>query len=442
MLENERRASPWELAYAVAGGLLGTAAWGVSRFLSDRTLRDRLGEIPALEPERRPLWFHGASVGELSTLGPLLGEVATQVPGIEWGVTTTTRTGREAAGARCPGAAFRTLLPIDAWPAADRFLDAIHPGAFIIVETELWPRLLLLAGRRGIPTCLASARLTSQSLRRYRRAAPLFHRVLRSLDLIAARSEDDRSRFLELGADPSRTLVLGNTKLDAPAESPDRAQAVTFKRRLDQLLGERHLVVWGCLRPGEEQMAIEALRALRDRTDALWVFAPRHLPEFDRTAAALDRAGVAYVRWSTLDPIRPSGNVDLLLLDTLGELPMFYAQADVAIVGGTFGSYGGHNLMEPARFGVPVIFGRDTSSWPDDARRLLETGGGMRVHGPRDLLDSLWRTLGDPQTRSRLGRGALEAAEAGRGASRRIVDALLARGFFEGVTRREGAEIS
>ncbi len=428
MLEHPKNRSIWDLLYTMAGATAASAIQVWSRVSRSQDLRERMGALDPLPADLKPLWFHGASVGELGTVLPLASEVSQRFRGVAWGVTTTTVTGREGAIRQCPDALFHRLLPIDAWPATERFISAIHPGAVIIVETELWPHLIRALAQRKIPICLASARMTARSLRSYKRASGLFRDVLRSMDLISARSEEDRERFIALGAPAERTLVQGNIKLDGLAETQDEARAA----RIGRLVGDRHLVVWGCLRPGEEALAVEVVQRLRGRATALWVLAPRHLPDFDRTAAALAKAGLPFRRWSDPTPADPATNV--LLLDTLGELRDFYACADAAVVGGTFGGFGGHNLMEPAAYGVPVIFGRDTSAWPEDAARLLDVEGGVRVHGPKDLEDAIWRLLSDPESRTRMGAQARAAAEAGRGASRRVVDELVARDFFSAVT--------
>ncbi len=428
----ERRASTsfWEILYSLAGSAVGGAASLWSRVAAGAALRERVGHVDHLPDDVRPLWYHGASVGELATMIPLAAEIERRLPGLDWGVTSTTVAGQSSAVKRCPSARFHHLLPLDAWPATERFVSAVHPAAVIIVETEIWPHLIRTLARKNVPICLASARVTSGSVKSYRRVAPLFKSMLELTDLIAARSEEDRERFLFLGAPADRTVVLGNTKLDAPAEEHDEARVA----RIGELAGDRHLVVWGCLRPGEEELVINAYKSLKDRLEGLWVLAPRHLPVFESTAARLTDEGLAFSRWSRPETL--SGETDLLLLDTLGELRDFYACADVAVVGGTFGGYGGHNLMEPAQYGVPVIFGRDTSSWPEDAARLLELGGGRRVHGPHDLTDTIFEVLSDPEARSRLGSQARSASEAGRGASARIVDELLARDFFHNVSRQ------
>ncbi len=432
-MPRDRRGALWATAYTLAGGAVGAAAATVGRVVSDTDFRERLGRGPTLPEGVRPLWLHGASVGEMGTLKPLVSVLERQRPGMAWGITSTTVTGRARADALFPDALFRRLLPIDAWPAPGRFIDAVRPAALIVVETEIWPKLLMSLERRGVPVCLASARMTGRSHRGYRRARGLFRRVLRTIDLIATRSDEDRERFLDLGADPERTVVAGNTKLDVLSTGPsDGSDARTD---MTALLGSRHVVVWGCLRPGEEAIAIELIGSLCPRSDALWVIAPRHPEEFDRVATALTRAGIAIVRRSGMGDAVPT-DVSVLLVDTLGELRDFYEAADVAIVGGTFAAYGGHNLMEPAAFGVPVVFGPDTSSWTDDAERLLEHDGGVRVHGPGELCDAVWTLLSAPESRQRLGRGAREAADAGRGASGRVIAALESRGFFDAVTTR------
>jgi 3-deoxy-D-manno-octulosonic-acid transferase len=433
MSDDDPRSTLSELVYDTAGGALGVAATLLRPLLGRWDLTQRLGHGDRLPGDLRPLWIHAASVGEISTLRPLAAETRSRLDGIHWGLTTTTRTGAQAAAEHLSDAMFRRLLPLDVWPATDRFLDAVHPGAAIFLETELWPRLMLSLARRRVPTCLASARLSESSVRGYRRFGGLFRRVLRSLDLIATRSEDDRTRFLELGADPRRTVVLGNTKLDNAGEPPPFLEPEK-DQRVSRMVAGRSLVVWGSLRPGEEAIATTAIRATGGETGAFWVLAPRHPSEFDRTAEFAARAGLRTSRWSACSD-SANETVDLLILDTLGELRAFYVRADVAVVGGSFGEYGGHNLMEPAGLGVPVLFGPDTGEWPEDTTRLLESGGGARVQDADELRDALIRLMQEPEERQKMGHAAREAAGAGQGASRRIVDTLLEAGFFDGVTR-------
>jgi len=422
-----------EAAYTVAGGALGVVGDLLGGAMPGSEFRKRLGYGEPIPAGIRPLWFHAASIGELSTLRPLVAEIRKAVPGLSWGITTTTATGADAAAATFADAAFRRLLPLDVWPAADRFLAATDPGAALFVETELWPRLILSLARRHVPLCLASARLTAASMRRYRRFGGLFRQVVQAFGLIATRSVDDRERFLELGADPERTVVLGNTKLDdSPHDEPSPVEA---DDRLARWVGPRSLVVWGSLRPGEETVAIPAMRSLGRQANVAWVLAPRHPSEFGTTAEMLTRAGLSLTRWSRSEEVR-SEATDVMLLDTLGELRAFYSRADVAIVGGSFGAYGGHNLMEPAGFGVPVVFGPDTAEWPEDAARLIGTGGGVRVDGPTELVRALGELLADPERRGERGRLAREAATQGRGASRRVLEALQEIAFFDQVSRR------
>jgi 3-deoxy-D-manno-octulosonic-acid transferase len=421
-----------ETAYTVAGGALGLVAEVLGGVMPGSDLARRLGRGEPIPSDARPLWFHAASVGELSTLRPLVAEIRGRFPGIAWGVTTTTTTGERAAAGQCLDASFRRLLPLDVWPAADRFVESTHPGAALFVETELWPRLILALARRKVPVCLASARLTEASVRRYRRFGALFRNVVRAFALIATRSAEDRERFLELGADPARTVVLGNTKLDDVPEEEPRHETTD---RLNRWLGQRSLVVWGSLRPGEETVAVPTMKALGREANVAWVLAPRHPSEFDATAAIVLEAGLSLTRWSTGDQ-GSSRSTDVMLLDTLGELRAFYARAEVAIVGGSFCEYGGHNLMEPAGFGVPVVFGPDTAEWPEDTARLIATGGGRRAGGHEDLARFLGLILTDSGRRNSMGASARDAAAQGRGASVRVLEALQAIGFFDQVSRR------
>lgn len=436
------RLGAWRLAYRLAGGVLGATATVVAQVARGSELNERLGHGSTLPERIAPLWLHGASVGELATIRPIVAEVTTRWPEILYGHTATTPTGRDAAARDLPDAVFTRLLPLDAWPALGRFLEGTHPGAVLIAETELWPGLLDALRRRGVPVALVSARMSARSHHRYLKVRGLFRDLLPELALVAARTADDRDRFIALGADPDRTLVLGNTKLDAHAAGEVTAWPDEQEAALQALLEGRHLVVWGCLRPLEEATAFAAFHARPPGARPLFALAPRHLTEFDRVADVLNAEGFSFVRWSHLvaahvrEPgaAAPPGGYDVLLVDTLGDLRHFYARADVAIVGGTFATYGGHNLMEPAQFGVPVLFGPDTTAWPDDAARLLAASGGARVEDAQALDCRLRTLLAEPELRTRMGRAAREAAESGRGATERIVDALAARGFFDSVS--------
>jgi len=421
-----KRASGLSMLYTGAGALLASSATVVDRVLRRPDLHERLGFVAPLSGGERPVWFHGASVGELSSIEPLVLEATRRFPRLAWGVTTTTPAGRRALERIFPAAAFRSFLPIDATPAVDRFLDRVRPGAVVFVETEIWPALLARLHARGIPVCFASARVTARSVPRYQRLRSLFADPLGRVAFVAARTEEDGARFRAIGVPEDRVRVMGNTKLDALGEDVEATRAKA--RALGPLLGARPRIVWGSLRLGEEDLAFFTMRALSDRSDILWVVAPRQPAEFDRVHDAFVRRGLSCLRWSR----NPSdlGNARVLLVDTLGELRTFYAAADVAIVGGTFGNYGGHNLMEPAAFGVPILFGPDTSSWPDDAARLLELGGGRRVDGAEALAESIRSWLDDRDAARRAGERARDAAASGRGASARIVHALVERDFF------------
>ncbi|MDD5303184.1 MAG: glycosyltransferase N-terminal domain-containing protein, partial [Elusimicrobia bacterium] len=334
-------------------------------------------------------------------------------------LTTTTRSGREAARA-LPGVAWAQLAPLDAWPFVSRFLKALSPSRLILAETELWPSTLILAGRAGLSPALVNARLTDKSLSRYRFVSRLLAPALRSLAVVAAQSEDDAARFVSLGVPPGRVKVTGNAKYDAKTVPAASAAA----RAKVSALGWEHdpLFVAGSTHPFEEEMVLAAFLAARGAAPRLrLVLAPRHLERAADAADLLAHAGLKLARWSG----EPAAGCSALLLDEMGALPSFYALARAAFVGGTLVKVGGHNLLEPALAGVPVLFGPHTGHIELPAALLAAPGGGgRRVRDAAELAERLSEFAKDESAARSAGESARKVAEGLRGASVRTIEAL------------------
>ena len=417
------------LAYCLLPVALAGVLW---RGLRDRAWWEALPERFGYGPRAAPggIWVHAVSVGEVQAAAALLHALAARHPGLPLLLTTATPTGRQRARSLFGAGVSVRWLPYDLPGPVGRFLDRVQPRLAIVLETELWPNLYHACGRRGIPLVLASARLSARSLARYRWLAPLIRATLRQLSAIAAQSATDAARFAALGADPARTHVTGNVKFDF-ALAEDAAATAARGAALRLALGAAARPVWvaGSTHAGEEEQVLAAHALVRARLPAaLLVLVPRHPPRFASAAALLRRQGARFVTRSSGEP--PDAGTEILLGDTLGELTLFYAAADVAFVGGSLVPVGGHNLLEPAALGLPVLAGPHTASTAAIAALLLEAGGAHVVSDAATLAAQVTHYLAGPQARRRDGEAARAVVAANRGALARLlalVEPLLAR---------------
>jgi 3-deoxy-D-manno-octulosonic-acid transferase len=372
------------------------------------------------------IWLHAVSVGEVSAAAALVRALHARHPDVPLVLTTATPTGRAQAATLFGADVEVRFLPYDTAGSVRRFLARIRPLAAIIMETELWPNLLHECGRRGVPVVFASARLAARSVPRYRRFGTLFSAGLRNA-WVAAQSSADADRFIALGADPARTRVVGNLKFDMRLGEAVAENGRELRRRY---LGARPVWTAGSTHEGEEELVLGAHAVLeRAVRGALLVLVPRHPQRFAAVAALLERRGLVFDRRGRSETVRPEAQV--LLLDTMGELTAFYAASDVAFVGGSLVPVGGHNLLEPAALGVPVITGPHTENGPEIARLLIEAGGALKVADGVALAAAAGRLLADPALRERMGESARSFVEAHRGSLARLlalIEPLLAAG--------------
>jgi 3-deoxy-D-manno-octulosonic-acid transferase len=298
----------------------------------------------------------------------------------------------------------------------------VQPRLAVIFETELWPNLYRECGRRRVPLVLASARLSTRSVGRYRRLKALFASALSHAAVVAAQAEADAERFRALGADPGSTHVTGNLKFDF--ELPEGLAARGAGLRA-QYAPDAALWVAGSTHEGEEAAALAAHRLVRERhSEALLVLAPRHPARFAEVALELEAAGLPWARRSQTAGAgqgTAAPAIAVLLLDSLGELVDFYAAADVAFVGGSLVPIGGHNLLEPAALGVPILTGPHNSNAPEVARLLIERGAARVVHNAGELGAQLSELIADPAERAALGALARACVDSNRGALVRLL---------------------
>ena len=396
---------------------LAADAWQALRNPGQRgRVAQRLGFVTA-NPRPGCLWVHAVSVGEVQAAAALLNALRVRHPDLPITLTTVTPTGAERARALFGDSVHHCYLPFDTPGAMRRFLDRVQPRLAVILETEIWPVLYRELGRRNVPLVIGSARLSVRSVDRYRRVDALIRETLARDVVIGAQSEVDAERFLAIGAPTEHVHVTGNVKLDLriPAAAIDAGH--DFRR---QYAAGRPVWIAGSTHEGEEEAALAAhATACVRHPDALLVLVPRHPQRFDAVRAKLRKRGVGFVQRSSGAP--PAEDDRIFLLDTVGELQAFYAAADIAFVGGTLVPVGGHNLLEPALLGLPILAGPHTHNAPDIARLLADSGALTKVSNGEELARQVSGFLDDPPRAAAVGRRGRSAVEASRGAVDRLI---------------------
>ncbi|CAK0769321.1 3-deoxy-D-manno-octulosonic acid transferase [Gammaproteobacteria bacterium] len=379
-----------------------------------RRMGERFGFGSALPSESQTLWIHAVSVGEVQAAVPFVRALRERYPLAQLLLTTTTPTGAE-----CVYAAFGTdsavvhrYAPYDLPGAVRRFLDRTQPQLLVIMETELWPNLIRTCRQQGIPVILANARLSERSARGYRHFPTLTRETLQDLSAIAAQADTDAKRLKDLGAPPERLHITGNIKFDLRLPASLREEAATLRRDLDI---NRPVWIAASTHDGEEEAILTVHRELR-RTlpNALLLLVPRHPERFPRVASLCRRMGFPPVAWSEHLPVPAPCAV--YLGDTMGRLPLFYAAADAAFVGGSLVPVGGHNPLEPAALGIPVTFGPHRFNFAEITHLLLEAGAAQEVGDVAALVATMTYWLQDANLRHALGECGRQVVDANRGA--------------------------
>lgn len=370
------------------------------------------------------LWFHAASVGEIQGLQPVISALHNRFPALPVVVSTFTPAGKTTAQRILPEATTVCLLPLDIGWVMRRFIRHFKPHALIVQETELWPHLLRAASQQRVPVAVVNGRLSPRAFARYRWVRPFMQRVLSGVSLVLAQSPANASRFQYLGLPSERILVTGNTNIDRALLAAEQPAA---PHPLAPLLHNKRLWVGGSTHEGEETALLNVYRQLHTRhPDLLLVLAPRHLERVETVVRHVQASGYHALRRSQCDTrqaqaLEPSA---VLILDTLGELATLYSLCTVAFVGGSLVPIGGHNILEPAVYAKPVIFGPYMQHFPELAALLCETGGAVQVRDATDLHQCMARLLAHPEAGHRIGARALHTLAANRGALHRTTRML------------------
>lgn len=377
---------------------------------------ERFGWVRQPLSTRPRIWIHGVSVGEVMAAIPLLRRLQKEYPHYQLVVTTATPTGahrvREVFGEQV----LHVYLPYDYPAFVRRFLDRVQPRLGIIMETEIWPNLYRDCQQRQLPLFLANARISQRSLQGYRRHVRLLGQILEAVTLTAAQGAADAERWRQLGLPAARIEVMGNLKFDSPwpQEIAERGHQLRAQWQLD-----RPVWVAASTHEGEDELVLDAFAQIRRQfPTCLLVLVPRHPERFEAVAGLIKRRGYRLARRSRQQT--PQTETAVYLGDTMGELLLWYAMADVAFVGGSLVAVGGHNLLEPANLGVPVLTGPHTFNFTEIRDHLMAVGAAREVHDAQDLAGQVCSWLADPPARAAAGRAGQQVVEANRGALDRL----------------------
>ena len=392
------------------------------------SIRQRLGYLPVslnLDGDDS-IWVHAVSVGEVLAARTLIADLRRSYPRLRLYLSTTTLTGQQLARRSVGEVDGVFYCPFDWTFSVRRTLNRVNPRLFVMIETEIWPNLLRECRRRSVRTVLVNGRISYKSFPRYRLVRPFFRRVLDHIDRFCVQGEEAARRLVELGADPARITVTGSLKFDALDVAPPPGRGRQRVLRFFRLSPKRPVLVAGSTLKGEETTVIRAFNRLRTRGgNPLLVIAARQPERFDEVERLCRQEGLSTVRRTEL-PIDAEPRADAVVLDTIGELAELYQIGTIVFVGGSLVSGGGHNILEPAVFGRPIVFGPHMENFAEIADAFLANGAAVQVRSPRELDEAVVGLMGDPVRRARLGAAARALVEANRGAKGKTVAAIAA----------------
>ena len=380
--------------------------------------KERFGfnDLPLL---RQAIWIHAVSVGEVQAALPLIKYLLNQTTNGPLVVTTMTPSGSNRVKALFGEQVYHVYVPYDLPDAIDRFLNRIQPACVVIMETEIWPNIVSECFRRKVPVVLANARLSARSARSYRRIPKLIGPVIRKIRCIAVQTTADQQQFVSIGADPKQITVTGSIKMDIDLAPSLLEQGTVLRRQLG--IG-RSVWVVASTHKGEEAIVLQSLMAIRQQIEnVLLVLVPRHPERVFEIERIIKRLGLFATR-RTQDPHGPYQ--DVYIVDTIGELPLFFSASDLAFIGGSLVPVGGHNMIEAAALGVPIIFGPYLFNFQEISKQLLQAGAARQVEDVGTLAQVVIECLQDANLRYEMGQRGKAYVEANRGALSRLTGVI------------------
>ena len=383
-----------------------------------RRWRERFGFV-AQTNGGKTIWLHSVSVGETLAAVPLVKALQQRYPDYRLTVTCMTPTGSERIQAAFGDSVDHYYAPYDMPDSVARFLNRVRPELLLIMETELWPNTIAACSSRSIPVILANGRLSAKSAAAYGKIPRLVGSMLRSISAVVAQHDDDGNRFARLGLPPEALTISGNIKFDLHLDSEVRAKAQSLTTEW-QGENQRPVLLAASTHAGEDELILQAYGQIKEALSVapLLVLVPRHPERFNQVAQLCEQAGFVVARRSTGEPTAPA---DILLGDTMGELMSFYGACDLAFVGGSLVPTGGHNMIEAAAWGVPVVTGPHLFNFAEASRLLIEGDAMIVCEDADSLAEQCIGLFANRQRCTQMGDAAHRIAEANRGALDRLL---------------------
>lgn len=395
-------------------------------FLSGRNrLKERLAlNLPKRLLKKDNIWVHALSVGEVLSAVPLVAQLKAVFPDKDIVFSVSTRSGLKLAKEKLSGQVARIVtLPLDAWWCVRRVMNYVQPSVFILVETDLWPGLLAFLEQKGVNSLLVNGRISPRTLKSYLKAPALVRRMFAPLKYCLMQTHLDRDRLVRLGIDGKKVITTGNIKFDREMASEDPERKAAW---LEMLGLNKHMPIWlaGSTHDGEEAVILRIFQDLKKDYPLLrLIIAPRDVGRFQEISSFISSQDVVVaLRTRVSEQCSP---YDVLVLDTVGELGQLYGIGSVAFVGGSLVPIGGHNLLEPADSGIPVIFGPHTHNFELMSELILKAGGALRVQNGTELYDAMKDLLSDSQLRKRMGGKAKSFVSENRGALKKVMTYIV-----------------
>ncbi|WP_461518314.1 lipid IV(A) 3-deoxy-D-manno-octulosonic acid transferase [Porticoccus sp.] len=380
---------------------------------------ERFGFVTDIPSVRQVIWVHSVSVGETLAAVPMIRELQRRYPHALLAVTTMTPTGSARVKAVFGDSVYHVYAPYDLPCVLRRFLKRLHPDLLVIMETELWPNLIHCCQEQQIPVVVANARLSANSAKGYRKFAALTSPMLGCINTIAAQHQADGERFLSLGLSAQQLVVTGNIKFDLDIDDELKQRAAELRSQWRGTSG-RPVLLAASTHRGEDDIVLDAFaRLLEHYPHLLLVLVPRHPERFDEVARLCEARKLQVVRRS--GGVVPDCGDQVLLGDTMGELLLFFGACDIAFVGGSLVPVGGHNLIEPAAWQVPVLSGPQLFNFVEASRLLLQADGMAICEDATTIAAKVAELLASPETAARMGAAAKSVADNNRGALERLL---------------------
>jgi 3-deoxy-D-manno-octulosonic-acid transferase len=378
---------------------------------------ERLGFGKKIESDKPLIWLHAVSVGEVEAAVPLINGLRNCLPEYKFLITTVTPTGAETVRRRFTDSVQHLYLPYDIPFSVSHFLGKTKPSVCIIMETEIWPNLYRQCKAKSIPIALVNARLSLNSFKGYKKFSGLVKNTLACVAKVIAQTELDAERFISIGCEPAKVSVIANLKYDSDLSHEMREQAKLIKT---ELFGGRVVWIAASTHEGEEKIILEAHKEiLKQHENCLLILVPRHPQRFDKVEKLCLETNLSVVRNSKSNEMNSLTKV--YLLDSLGELKTYYGCADVAFVGGSMVSAGGHNVLEPAQWGLAIISGTDLSNFYEISKLLVSAKALVKVGNRTELVNQINELISNEVLREKMGCNARALLKMHEGSALKII---------------------